>query len=446
MKNITKEIAGDNRRGAAIKNRAAGFFLAVAALSGNAYATADALRIKIAKGTYSDETVIRFIAGATADFDGSYDAWKLFSFNPSVPNLFTKSSAGDELAINTMPAFVSSITMEAFLKISTAGTYTISAEELEMFSGGVKIILKDLVSNQLYDLRTSNTYTINLPVIAETAPARFQVFFSYPAATQISNATCSHCLDGAVTVTKAGETNWQYLVKDTAGKNVAAGTASAFTHNIDSLASGNYTVAISGKFSYTENRTFSIKITPILLGATFIEFTAIAEEGIVNLFWSTGMESNTSYFTVEHSEDGINYKGIENVAAAGNSSILRTYSASDNQPYKANSYYRIKLTDLNGDISYSKIVTAMAKNTSIFSVFPNPACEMLNLTIDDNKNSEVSILVRDLMGREVMNMKTVPTSDHASIAVAIPSMIMPGIYVITAIGMRHTAEQIIIIN
>ncbi|HEY4799489.1 MAG TPA: hypothetical protein VII99_10475, partial [Bacteroidia bacterium] len=156
--------------------------LIVAMSAGNAFATiTDALKIHIARGSYSDETVIRFVDGATNGFDASFDSWKLFSYNAAVPNIFTKDSAADELSINAFPEFKTSITKDVFLSIGTAGTYSFSAAEMGAFAPGMCIKMKDLQSGKLYEMRTSNTYTIALPVIHETDPARFRVFFSYPA-------------------------------------------------------------------------------------------------------------------------------------------------------------------------------------------------------------------------------------------------------------------------
>lgn len=148
--------------------------------SADTYAITDALKIRIARGSYSDETVIRFVAGATKGFDGNYDAWKLFSFNTSVPNIFSKDIVSDELTINAMPEFTASVSQDVFLKIGTAGTYSITPSETGAFAPGVCIMMKDLVTGQLYDMRTANTYTVSLPVIAQTAPPRFRVFFSVP--------------------------------------------------------------------------------------------------------------------------------------------------------------------------------------------------------------------------------------------------------------------------
>ena len=415
-------------------------------ISTDAMAITDALKIRIARGSYSDETIIRFVAGATNGFDGSYDAWKLFSANAAVPNIFSKDNVGDELTINAMPEFISSIIQDVFLKIGTAGTYTFSSEEPGLFIAGVKIIMKDVVTGQLYDLRTTNTYTINLPAIAQTDPARFQVFFSYPASVQIDNATCSNCADGNAAITKNGESNWAYAVVDSAGNNIVAGTASSSTQNINGLEAGDYTVTITGDFSCTDSKLFSISVTPIILGASFTDFSVVTDESTISIRWSTGMESNTDYFTVERSRDGINYESTDKITAAGNSSSARNYFSSDNHPYGGASFYKIKLTDSNGSVSYSNSLSVNSKDVNHFSVFPIPASDVLNIRLDENKGSEVILIIRDMTGREIFSAKTIPASDHESFVVEITEKFIPGIYTISASGKEKTFEQKIIIN
>jgi len=148
--------------------------------SENSYAITDALKIRIARASYSDETIIRFVAGATKDFDGNYDAWKLFSFNASVPNIFSKDIVNDELSINAMPEFTASVSHDVFLKIGTAGTYSITPSEEGAFASGICITMRDNTTGQLYDMRAASTFTVSLPVIAQTAAPRFTVFFNLP--------------------------------------------------------------------------------------------------------------------------------------------------------------------------------------------------------------------------------------------------------------------------
>src|SRR6267378_3327803 len=60
----------------------------------------DAIKLKVSGNSYSDETVIRFLEGASPGFDSNYDAWKLFSPNQNVPSIFTKEKTGKAVSVN----------------------------------------------------------------------------------------------------------------------------------------------------------------------------------------------------------------------------------------------------------------------------------------------------------------------------------------------------------
>jgi photosystem II stability/assembly factor-like uncharacterized protein len=64
----------------------------------------DFLRVKISNSKYSDETVIRFSNIATFGMDNKIDAYKLFSYIDSAPQIYTYSVSGNtEYSINTLP-------------------------------------------------------------------------------------------------------------------------------------------------------------------------------------------------------------------------------------------------------------------------------------------------------------------------------------------------------
>lgn len=149
------------------------------------FSSTGVLKIKISSINYSDETAIRFMQGATTGFDGCCDAWKLFSPNYIVPNIYTKTPSLGNLSINSYPDLTSSVKMNLFLRIGAAATYTFEPTELEAFSSDVKIIMKDLTTGILYDIRTETPFTISLPIISQTDSARFQILFSAPTDTTI---------------------------------------------------------------------------------------------------------------------------------------------------------------------------------------------------------------------------------------------------------------------
>ncbi|TAL61178.1 MAG: hypothetical protein EPN85_05565 [Bacteroidetes bacterium] len=146
------------------------------------YALTDALKIRIENASYSDETIIRFLPGASAGFDACCDAWKLFPRNAAVPCVFTRSDVGQGLSINACPPFQGSYSVELFLHIGVGGTYKFSSTEPGAFGPGVSITMLDKVTGKTYNLRdTLAVHVVQLPGMAVTDTARFRIIFSTPA-------------------------------------------------------------------------------------------------------------------------------------------------------------------------------------------------------------------------------------------------------------------------
>ena len=62
------------------------------------------------------------------------------------------------------------------------------------------------------------------------------------------------------------------------------------------------------------------------------------------IFWSTGAEINSDYFTVLYSENGINFTPIANIKAQGNSFEVVNYS----YLITKKGYYKLTQTDYDG--------------------------------------------------------------------------------------------------
>lgn len=75
------------------------------------------------------------------------------------------------------------------------------------------------------------------------------------------------------------------------------------------------------------------------------------------LTWSTASESNNDYFTVERSDDGVNWLMIDSIDGAGNSQSIIGYSTVDNDYREVINYYRLKQVDYDGQYElFEKIV------------------------------------------------------------------------------------------
>lgn len=110
------------------------------------------------------------------------------------------------------------------------------------------------------------------------------------------------------------------------------------------------------------------------LPVELISFSAQPEKQEVHLKWSTATEINNDHFTVERSEDAVNFEEVTRIRGNGNSTILQEYSAIDSDPYIGTSFYRLKQTDFDGKYKYSPTlpVTVTSYVQAELSIMPNP--------------------------------------------------------------------------
>jgi PKD repeat protein len=232
--------------------------LANVALYLNVNAVSDALKVKIINGSTSDETVVRFLPTATYGFDGSYDAYKMFSTNPSVPSIFTNIDSSSHLSINALPSFTAQTNIELYTLIKVSGTYTILATELGTgFPANVKIVLEDKVTGIVYNFRNGTSITLALTVNTLSTSNRFSLHVSPPMSVQTTNITCSGLNNGSIQLSKPGNHNWNFQLTDGANA-ISSGANINESSLITDLNPGSYTLYTSSNYSLSDTNTISI--------------------------------------------------------------------------------------------------------------------------------------------------------------------------------------------
>jgi hypothetical protein len=133
------------------------------------------------------------------------------------------------------------------------------------------------------------------------------------------------------------------------------------------------------------------------------KFTAKCKmNGDVNLTWSTNSEINNDFFTLEKSYNGYEFFSIGIIDGAGNSSVINNYNFTDSDK-DFSSYYRLKQTDFNGDITYSDVVSVKCEENekNIYAYTDNG---QIIINIESNKEEKVNIEIVDARGRKITNM------------------------------------------
>jgi len=169
--------------------------------------------------------------------------------------------------------------------------------------------------------------------------------------------------------------------------------------------------------TYGSNRFRLVMRQNSALAVHLLSFTATKAVNGSQLTWKTENEQNYTNFTIERSTDG----GKSFVVLGGFlSSAAGTYSFLDKNPLQTTTdWYRIKLEDLNGSVTYSNVIKleySGSGNNSManrINIYPNPTSGIVNLSIAQNNGliSNLSPLQAiNLVPSLVNNQATAPQS------------------------------------
>ena len=124
---------------------------------------------------------------------------------------------------------------------------------------------------------------------------------------------------------------------------------------------------------------------PGVLPVALSSFNAQINNCIVNLDW-VASEFNFKNYEVQYSSDGIRFQTIATIVGVLQGSNHR-YTYQDDKPKQGNSYYKLKMTDIDGKFKYSKIIVLKPLcNQSSHIIYPNPVTDILNISITNLQN------------------------------------------------------------
>ena len=132
---------------------------------------------------------------------------------------------------------------------------------------------------------------------------------------------------------------------------------------------------------------WAIAESGMLLPVELVFFEAEAiDNSIVLTTWQTATEVNNRHFEVERSQTGNQFEQIGVVAGNGTTQSVNDYEFTDSDPYTGYSYYRLKQVDEDGEFDYSDRRQVYIERATGIVLFPNPAREIIQLTIPENLN------------------------------------------------------------
>lgn len=184
--------------------------------------------------------------------------------------------------------------------------------------------------------------------------------------------------------------------------------AATIPGSISNTATSYYAYSLGGEL-FTDVSTAVISPAGGPLPVTLLSFTASfsSDKSQGLLHWITENETANKSFIVERSEDGVHFTSLGKINGNGTTRIQHSYDYNDdlNGLGAKVLYYRLRITSIDGEVSYSQIVLLKLDTATLsmngMRVYPNPYTENVKvyLTSNDRVTTTFSMISAD--GRRV---------------------------------------------
>lgn len=152
-------------------------------------------------------------------------------------------------------------------------------------------------------------------------------------------------------------------------------------------------------------------LTDFPLPVELSSFTASTNQSEVSLKWQTKTEVNNYGFEVERASSRTlpnqGWEKIGFIAGNGNSNSPKDYSLTDKNPSGGSKFiYRLKQIDNNGKFTYSDEVEIelVPNEYNLFQNYPNPFNPETNIKFALPKDTELRIVLYNMLGESVMTI------------------------------------------
>jgi Domain of unknown function (DUF3244) len=175
-----------------------------------------------------------------------------------------------------------------------------------------------------------------------------------------------------------------------------------------------------------------------------VNFTSIAAarnaDKTITINWSVQNERNINTYSVEHSNDGINFGTLITQNALANNGTNPTYEKLDIAATSANNWYRIRANIANTQAKYSGIamVNALAVDNTIeaasITVNPNPVQDKIVQVKFTNKTGTFHVTLVNNEGRVVYKNNIIITGLNVVKTILLGKGIAAGQYQLTILA------------
>ena len=161
------------------------------------------------------------------------------------------------------------------------------------------------------------------------------------------------------------------------------------------------------------------------LPITINYFNGTRNNGNHLLNWKvTCISTPSATIEIERSSDAVNYSPVYSIFATA-VRCQQPFDFTDNQPAKGINYYRLKMTDINGKVTYSTIVSLInaSKGIDVMNIAPNPIVNgNFNLKISTAEKTQMELVITDMQGRILQKRSVNMIAGFNTIPMNVPNL------------------------
>jgi len=382
------------------------------------------IRLKANANNTTDELVVRYISEGTSDFDGNFDAYKMYSYSANVPQVYSFNSENDAgYAINSLNENSLNDTLNIGIEIAKNGVSECSFELVEFKTENRHVYLEDIQENNIQNLISKTSYTFFIddssdirgrfyihyeenqaPVLSGNLPD-YSIDFGEIINYQIDNELFTDVNEGDVITYQAMLSNNQpipaWLYFDNKSCTFFGSPEYAQSIEIRIIATDIFGESVSDDFLLTVNPVLPVVSTDQIIQTTtnsaIIQSSLISNGGIdvqeVGICWNTAENPviDDNYFVSVLDENS--FIGIAEDLLPNTTYFVRSYAVNS-----VGIQYGNQMSFATSALSIDE------NNNKNFNVYPNPTNDYI--FVSNYEMNKVVIIITDVFGKELYKQET----------------------------------------
>lgn len=308
---------------------------------------------------------IEFYYEATAGCNGGpnfiiYDS----NGGANFTNTFTVIDIPSTPTITTTPATCSAAGSGSISNYNAAYTYTFS-------NGGLSAgpAINGAVAGTTYTVSASNGACGPSPTASFTNPVQLAT----PTAPTSLNASVTQvCINNPVNLTgncASGTLQW---FSDAGLTSPISSPVTPITGGISSGIDNVYYATCENNGCKSSSMNITVKSYNCPLPVKLLSFSGNQLENLNQINWTVSNMVNFDRFELEKSSNAISFEKIHTVLGEKNNLTQHSFSVKDTFASIGNNYYRLKMIDKDGSLTYSKIIAIKFEVGAEYAFIENP--------------------------------------------------------------------------